>query len=289
MLRQNFLNRIPKFAQQLGFQKFSFSSSGFLLSGHNKWSKIKHKKAENDRSKSLRIGKLSQAIALAVRENGPNPCNNVRLAAYLEEAKKFSLTKAVIENAIKKGSGIGNKDAQTLNEVIYESMHPSGVGIIVETITDNRSRTAAFVKNVLRKHNASLSDVQYLFDKKGKLELNAPKEYTEDVFDKVVEDAIEAGADDIYEQKFESEDEKTEDEGDFVALTKTNNLSKATEYFRKKGYHITDASISYVPQPGNAVEPSEDHNEELQDLIEKLCDLDDVVDVYTNIKQRYMD
>src|SRR5919201_1483261 len=139
------------------------------MSGHSKWSSIKHKKGAADARRGKLFSKLSRAIIVAAREGGPDPAGNLALANAIEKARSYSMPKDTIERAIARGAGTG-PDTQAFEQVIYEGYGPSGVAIFVEALTDNRNRTASDVRHVFTKHDGSLGgsgSVAWLFERKG--------------------------------------------------------------------------------------------------------------------------
>ena len=126
-----------------------------MLSGHSKWSSIKHKKGAADAKRGKLFSKLSRAIIVAAREGGPDPASNLALANAVEKARSYSMPKENIERAIARGSG-ADADAQAFETVVYEGYGPSGVAVIVEALTDNRNRTAADVRHLFAKHGGNL-------------------------------------------------------------------------------------------------------------------------------------
>src|SRR5512141_2027872 len=125
------------------------------MSGHSKWSSIKHKKGAADAKRGKLFSKLARAIIVAAREGGGDPANNLALQNAIEKARSYSMPKDNIERAIARGSG-ASADSETFEQVVYEGYGPNGVAIIVEALTDNRNRTAADVRAVFSKHHASL-------------------------------------------------------------------------------------------------------------------------------------
>ena len=164
------------------------------MSGHSKWSSIKHKKAVVDQRRGQQFTKLARAVTVAAREGGGDPEGNPALALAIQKARDASMPKDNIERAIQKGTGEG-VDADSFETVMYEGYGPGGVAMLIEALTDNRNRTAADVRHLVGKHGGSLGEpgsVAYLFDKQGVLVVDADR-YDED--DLIV--AIDAGAQDI--------------------------------------------------------------------------------------------
>src|SRR3954467_9227805 len=130
-------------------------SEGRVVSGHSKWSSIKHKKGAADAKRGKLFSKLARAIIVAAREGGPDPAANLALQNAIEKARSYSMPKDNIERAIARGSGAG-ADSEAFEQIAYEGYGPSGVAIIVEALTDNRNRTAADVRHVFTKNEGSL-------------------------------------------------------------------------------------------------------------------------------------
>src|SRR5881398_410283 len=139
------------------------------MSGHSKWSSIKHRKGAADAKRGKLFSKLSRAIIVAAKEGGPDPLGNLALANAIEKARSYSMPKENIERAIARGSG-ADADAQAFETVIYEGYGPSGVAVIVEALTDNRNRTASDVRHVFAKNDGNLGGsgaVTWLFERRG--------------------------------------------------------------------------------------------------------------------------
>ena len=165
------------------------------MSGHSKWSSIKHKKGAADAKRGQLFSKLSRAIIVAAKEGGPDPAGNLALANAIEKARSYSMPKDNIERAIAKGSG-ADAEGSTFETVVYEGYGPEGVAVLVETLTDNRNRTASEVRHLFAKHGGNLGTtgaVAWQFERKGVVLVPAAG---------VDEDALlmtvaEAGADDV--------------------------------------------------------------------------------------------
>src|SRR5947209_20398600 len=164
------------------------------MSGHSKWSSIKHKKAVVDSRRGAQFSKLARAIIVAARDGGGDPAANATLENAIRKAKEASMPKDNIERAIAKGTGEGG-EAAAIETVLYEGYGPGGVAVLVEALTDNGNRTGADVRHAFSKHGGSLGEpgsVAYLFDKKGTIVIDATRYSEEDLMP-----AIEAGAEDI--------------------------------------------------------------------------------------------
>src|SRR6266403_5144950 len=168
---------------------------GGSMSGHSKWSSIKHKKGAADAKRGKLFSKLSRAIIVAAKEGGPDPAGNLALQNAIEKARSYSMPKDNIERAIARGSGAG-ADTETFEHIVYEGYGPNGVAIIAEALTDNRNRTASDVRHVFTKNDGNLGTsgaVVWLFERRGIVMVDA---------DRIDEDSVmlaaaEGGADDI--------------------------------------------------------------------------------------------
>jgi DNA-binding regulatory protein, yebC/pmpR family len=236
------------------------------MSGHNKWSKIKNKKGNEDARRGKIFTKHARNITVAARQGGDNPDYNPALKQAIDKAKADNMPNDNIDRAIKKATGEGAGD--NFQRVIYEGYGPAGVAVIVDCLTDNIQRTAPDVRHAFDKNGGNLGtdgSVMFMFDHKGEILVN-----NEDKdFDEFMMDALEAGADDVIE----------EDEF-FEAITSIEAFTEAVEKIEKSGYKIERSEISYIPQ--NEVEVSSEHHASLTKLIDTLEDNDDVQEVYTN-------
>ncbi|OZJ03315.1 hypothetical protein BZG36_02265 [Bifiguratus adelaidae] len=236
------------------------------FAGHNKWSKVKHTKGGKDAKRAQLFSKLSLEIISAIKSGGPELSLNARLSAALAQARTSNMPKESIENAIKKATG-ADKDA--LEDVLFEGYGPNGIAFIVETVTDKRMRTIKEVRDVLTKYGGSLTSVQWLFDKKGRIEF-APAQTEHDV-DAMMESAIEAGAEDM---------EATEDDTVEI-LCDYANLNTVTQSLAGIGYEILKTEIAYIPTSTTAIE-GEEMEESFTKCLEALENLSDVAKVHSN-------
>ena len=237
------------------------------MSGHNKWSTIKHKKGAVDAKRGKIFTKIIKEITLAARLGGPDPDGNPRLRTAILAAKDENMPKDNIDRAIKKGSGSG-EGAVTYEEITYEGYGPSGVAVIVEVMTDNRNRTVAEIRHIFSKYGGNLGEngcVAWMFDKKGSLLIDK-KAIGED---ELMELALEAGADDVREEEHEYE-----------VLTSPATFEEVRKAIEGKGLKILSASVGMVPQ--NTIELAEDKASTMLKLMEKMEDNDDVQNVYAN-------
>lgn len=236
------------------------------MSGHNKWSKIKNKKGNEDAKRGKIFTKHARNITVAAREGGDNPDYNPALKQAIDKAKSDNMPNDNIDRAIKKASGEGAGD--NYSRIIYEGYGPAGVAIIVDCLTDNVQRTAPEVRHAFDKNGGNLGtdgSVMFMFDHKGEILVdNTGKD-----FDQFMMDALEAGADDVIE-----EDEY------FEAITSIEAFNDAIENLKNAGYKVERSEISYLAQ--NEIEVPSENLEKLEKLIDTLEDNDDVQEVYTN-------
>ncbi len=236
------------------------------MSGHSKWSSIKHKKAMVDSRRGQQFTKLARAITVAAREGGGDPESNAALGNAVQKAKDASMPKDNIERAIAKGTGAG-ADADAIETVLYEAYGPGGVALLIETLTDNRNRTGADVRHALTKHGGTLGEpgsVAYLFEKRGVIAVDAGR-YDED--DLVV--AIDAGAEDI-----------AVDEDLYEIVTEAGDLAAVRTALERAGIELSSAEL--VQRPTVRVPLDERQAGRLVGLIEALEASDDVSAVHAN-------
>jgi YebC/PmpR family DNA-binding regulatory protein len=239
------------------------------VSGHSKWSTIKRKKGAADAKRSNEFAKLLRAVEVAAREGGSgDPKSNMTLASAIDKARDASVPADNIERAIKRGTG-ELEGGSRYEEVTYEGYGPGGVAVFVETLTDNRNRTAQDVRYAFTRHGGNLGETgstAWMFQRKGLIQIEkdaAPDE------EKLVEIALEAGADDLQDE--ESTWEITTDPGAFVAVR--DALSAG-------GIGLLSAELTMVPQ--NSIPVEGGHARQVLALLESLEELDDVQNVYAN-------
>jgi YebC/PmpR family DNA-binding regulatory protein len=236
------------------------------MSGHSKWASIKHKKAIVDSRRGAHFSKLTRAITVAARDGGGDPVGNPALDLAIRKAREASMPKDNIERAIAKGTGEGG-EADAIEAVLYEGYGTGGVAVLVETLTENRNRTAAEVRHIFSKNGGSLGEpgsVAYLFDKKGTIVIDAER-YSEDEL--MV--AVEAGAEDILT-----------DEGVFEVITEPADFSAVRKALEDAGVEMESAEMAF--RPSSVVPVDESQAGRLMGLIEKLEDNDDVSAVHAN-------
>ena len=239
------------------------------MSGHSKFANIKHKKEKNDAAKGKVFTILGREIAVAVKEGGPDPANNYRLATVIAKAKAANMPNDTIERGIKKASG----DLGSVNyeHVTYEGYGPGGTAIIVEALTDNKNRTAANVRSAFTKGNGSIGTqgcVSFMFDTKGQIIID--REECELDGDTMMEKALDAGAEDF-----------SEEEDSFEILTAPDDLETVQKALEAEGIKFVSAEVTRLPQ--NYVElKDEDAIKCLTRILDLLDEDDDVQNVYTN-------
>jgi len=238
------------------------------LSGHSKWSSIKHKKGAADAKRGKLFSKLSRAIIVAAKQGGPDPANNLALQNAIEKARSYSMPKDNIDRAIAKGSG-ADADADAFEEIVYEGYGPEGVAVIVEALTDNRNRTAADVRHLFAKHGGNLGAtgaVAWQFDRRGVVVVPADGVDEEELL--LV--AADGGADDV------------ELDGDVFQVTSApESLASVRAAIEAAGFAVDSAELSLVPKTTVSID-DEAKARQVMRLIDALEDNDDVQDVYAN-------
>ena len=236
------------------------------MSGHSKWSTIKHQKGAKDAKRGKLFAKLIRAIEIAARAGGANPDGNPTLADAIQKAKDNSVPNDTIDRAVKRGAG--ELEGQQLDLVTYEGYAPGGVAVLVEALTDNRNRTAADIRHVFTRGGGSIADagsVAYLFSRRGQLVV--PADGADE--DRVMEVALEAGAEDV-----------EPGEGGFVVTTAPGDLRAVRAAFDQAGIAYDAAEVTMVPSMSVPLE--RDAAVRVLRLLDALEDLDDVQDVYAN-------
>ncbi|CAI2000891.1 hypothetical protein SEUBUCD646_0G02700 [Saccharomyces eubayanus] len=285
LVRNRCLSRLFK-----AYRSFSALNSP-VASGHNKWSSIKHGKAKNDAERNKINNKFANQIAMSVKlGNGvTDPSMNIRLATSIELANKSNVSKKVIENAIRKGSGSSGsgKEANVSELCVYEGMGPGGVAVVVEALTDNKNRTIGLIRSAFNKANGSITPTLFFFDKKGYVTVTPPHEL--DTEDKVLERVLEIqGIEDIASVEEDAEDAEADAETEpasptYEAVTEPADTNKVAALLKEQGFHIRDLGIGYNAKPDMAVAvQGDDALEKLQKLTAALEDIDEVTSLYTN-------
>jgi YebC/PmpR family DNA-binding regulatory protein len=238
------------------------------VSGHSKWSSIKHKKGAADAKRGKLFSKLSRAIIVAAKEGGGDPTNNLSLQNAIEKAKSYSMPKDNIDRAIAKGSGADADDA-AFETIVYEGYGPEGVAVIVEALTDNKNRSAADVRQMYAKNGGNLGAtgaVAWQFERTGVVLV--PAEGVDE--DELLLVAADAGAEDV-----------EQDGSVFEVTSPPESLSAVRAAIEAAGMPVDSAELVLVPKVTVAVE-DEAKARQVMRLIDALEDNDDVQDVYAN-------
>ena len=238
------------------------------MSGHSKWANIKNKKAKTDAVRGRVFTKIGREIAVAAKQ-GSDPSTNSKLADVIAKAKAANMPNDNIMRSIKKAAG--ELSGVNYESLTYEGYGPGGSAIIVTTLTDNKNRTVGDVRHAFDKHGGQMGNtgcVSFTFDNKGVIVVERTVEMTED---KMMELAIEAGADDVVTE-----------EDSFVIYTAPNDFSAVRTYLEGKGISFLEADVRMIPQ--NKITLNAENTEKFLKLLDKLEDLDDVQDVYHNVE-----
>ena len=236
------------------------------MSGHSKWSSIKHKKAATDAKRGKIFTKLIKEITVAARLGGGDMDANPRLRTAVQAAKSENMPKDNIERAIKKGTG--ELEGVNYEESIYEGYGPGGAAVLVESLTDNKNRTVADIRSIFGKNGGNLGEngcVAWMFDKKGYIAIES-KSVDEDV---LMEAALDAGAEDI-----------KEDNSNYEIITAPADFEAVKDAIDKASIPYIDAEVTMLPQTTANLAGKE--AEQMVRLMEMLEDCDDVQKVYTN-------
>ena len=239
------------------------------MSGHSKWSTIKHKKGKSDAARGKIFTKIGREIAVAVKEGGADPITNSKLRDAIAKAKANNMPNDTITRSIKKASGA--MDSIHYEQIIYEGYGINGVAVILETLTDNKNRAVGEIRHNFDKYGGALGAsncVLFMFDRMGIIIIEKSEDITEDA---IMEDAINAGAEDI----------KNCDDV-YEIYTQVQQFSAVREYLEKKNYKILDSQISYFPK--NTVEIEKENITKFTKMIETFYDMDDIQNVYHNAK-----
>ena len=237
------------------------------MSGHSKWNNIKRKKEKTDAAKAKIFTKIGREISVIVKTGGPNPQENSKLKDAIAKAKAANVPNENIERIIKKAAG--DSSANNYEELIYEGYGPCGIAVIVEVLTDNRNRTAGEMRHYFDKYGGNLGQsgsVMFMFDRKGQIIIEAEGKDE----DTVMEDALEAGAEDF-----------TFDGDVFEIVTDPNDLGAVRDALEAKGYTFVSAEVAYIPQTMTTLEDP-DAIKNMEKLIEMMEDNDDVQAIWHN-------
>ena len=239
------------------------------MSGHSKFANIKHKKEKNDAAKGKIFTKIGKELAVAVKEGGPDPANNSKLRDVIAKAKANNMPNDTIDRGIKKAAG----DAASVNyeTLTYEGYGPSGVAIIVDTLTDNKNRTAANVRSAFTKGGGNVGtpgSVSYMFDKKGQIIID--KEECEMDADELMMAALDAGAEDF-----------SEEEDSYEVITAPDDFSAVREALEAENIPMASAEVTMIPQTYVSLTDEKDITN-IQRILDLLDEDDDVQEVYHN-------
>ncbi|PPK52778.1 YebC/PmpR family DNA-binding transcriptional regulator [Marinobacter persicus] len=236
------------------------------MAGHSKWANIKHRKAAQDAKRGKIFTKIIRELTVAARLGGGDPNDNPRLRAVVDKALTANMKKDTIERAIERGAGGG--DDNNYEELTYEGYGPGGVAFFVEVMTDNKNRTVAEVRNAFNKSGGNLGtdgSVAYLFTKQGIISYGPEVDG-----DKLMEAALEAGAEDLQEQ----------DDGSYEIVTTPEEYLDVKESLVNSGLKPDNSEVTMVP--ATRVDLDQEGAEKILKLIDTLEDLDDVQNVYHN-------
>jgi YebC/PmpR family DNA-binding regulatory protein len=235
------------------------------MAGHSKWANIKHRKGAQDAKRGKIFTKIIKELTVAARIGGGDPDANPRLRTAIDKAKQANMPKDNLDRAIKKGTG--DLDGVNYEEGVFEGYGPGGVALIVDFLTDNRTRTVADVRHIFSKYGGNLGvsgSVAFLFDRKGLISFS-----TENDFEQIFEIALESGAEDV------------KDEGDvYEVMTDANNFIEVREAMAAAGLEWETAEIAMIPQ--NQVPLEGKQVETMLKMMDALEDNDDVQNVYAN-------
>jgi YebC/PmpR family DNA-binding regulatory protein len=237
------------------------------LSGHSKWSSIKHKKGAADAKRGQLFSKLSRAILVAAKEGGPDPGNNLALQNAIEKARSYSMPKENIDRAIAKGSG-ADADANAFETIVYEGYGPEGVALIVEALTDNKNRTAADVRHLFAKHGGNLGAtgaVAWQFERLGVVVVAEGADE-----EQLLLVAADAGADDV-----------RADGSSFQVTSAPEALAALRAAVEQAGFPVESAGLQLVPKTTVSID-DESKARQVMRLVDALEENDDVQDVYAN-------
>jgi len=236
------------------------------MSGHSKWSSIKHKKGAADAKRGKLFSKLARAITVAARDGGGDPDGNPALATAIQKARDASMPKDKIQKAIDVGTGAGS-DGAAIERIVYEGYGPAGVAILVEALTDNRNRASAEIRFAFSKHGGNLGEpgsVAWIFEKKGAIVVDGERYGEDDLIG-----AIDAGAEDV-----------RADDGKLRVICDPASLTAVRGALEGEGIEVESAGL--VTEPKSTVEVRGHDAERVLSLLDALDDQDDVDEVFAN-------
>jgi YebC/PmpR family DNA-binding regulatory protein len=236
------------------------------MSGHSKWSSIKHRKAAADAKRGQQFTKLARAITVAAREGGGDPDANPSLATAIQKARDASMPKGNIQRAVDRGSG-ASSEGEAIERIVFEGYGPGGAAVLVEAVTDNRNRTSADVRHAFTRHGGSLGEpgsVAWIFEKRGAVVVDSARYGEDDLIS-----AIDAGAEDVQE------------DGDTLrVLSGPGELTAVREALESAGVQIESAEVALEPK--STVKVGEGDAAKLLGLLEELSEHEDVSEVHAN-------
>lgn len=239
------------------------------MSGHNKWSTIKHKKGKADAARAKVFTQISKEIFVAVRQSGPDPTANFRLRLCIQKAKAANMPMDNVNRAIQKAAG--NQDGVAYEEIVYEGYGAGGIAIMCELLTDNRNRVASDIRYIFSRNNGNLGEtgcVSYMFERKGRL--TVPLAEGQDV-DELMLLALDAGAEDVV----------TDSPEEAEIITSTEDLEAVKNAVEEAGFTTDNAEITMIP--ANTIEITDEETAaKVLTLLGKLEDYDDIQNVYSN-------
>ncbi|MBQ5885033.1 MAG: YebC/PmpR family DNA-binding transcriptional regulator [Clostridia bacterium] len=234
------------------------------MSGHSKWNNIKRKKEKTDAAKASVFTRIGRELAVAVKEGGPDPVSNSKLRDVIAKAKANNVPNDNIDRMLKKAAGETDKEYE---EIVYEGYGPNGVAVVVETLTDNRNRTAGNVRHYFDKNGGNLGQngsVMFMFERKGIIIMNA-EDLDEDT---VMMDALDSGADDFNA------------DGDiFEITTDPNDVINVATALQEKGYTFESAEAAYIPATTTVLE-DEEHLFKMNRMLDMMEEDDDIQHVW---------
>ena len=237
-----------------------------IMAGHSKWANIKHRKGAQDKKRGTLFTKLIKEITVAARQGGEDPESNPRLRTAINKAKASNMPNDNIERAVKKGAG--TLEGIIYEEIRYEGYGPGGVAIMVDCLTDNKNRTTPEVRTTFNKNNGNLGEtgcVNYLFDRKGMIIIEAGQATEDDIMELLLD--------------YDIDDIKDED-GNIIVTTTSDGHNEISEVLLNKDYKLILNEITYIPQTTTPLD--EKKATQCLKLIDLLEDLDDVQNVFSN-------
>lgn len=240
------------------------------MAKHNRWSKVKHRKAAVDKKRGKVWTKIIRAVMVAARSAGPDPAANISLRFAMDEARYANIPRDTVDRAIKKATGDGASD--NFETMRYEGYAPGGVAVIVDALTDNRTRTIADVRLAFSDANGNVGatgSVAYMFAQRGEIALQPSTTIAQD---RIMEIAIEAGAEDV--------EEPADQESGWTIYTDPTQFERIKAALESSGLTIAEAAISMIPS--NRVDVRGEQAKRLIDLVDALEELDDIQKVYHN-------